>query len=333
MSTPAAPPRPQLPPFHRSTYPAISPLQNAALAKTLTGKRILITGGGSGIGAAIAKAFANTEPATIVLCGRRLDALEATKSSILNSNTIKSKAVQVVTLSVDVTREDQVESVFQQAREAVGPLDVCISCAGFFGENGERVVDDASEQIWKAFEVNVKGSMLVARHFFKNATQDAEGGDGASQPVLISINAGLGHLPPPLVAGPMASSTPGYSASKMGLAKLMEWVAVDVQGRGRVYSVHPGIVKSDLADRLVGTAANPEQLKAAVTFDDAELPADFCVWLASTEGKCIPSGKYLWCNWDVDALKEQSSQIYRNPFMHTTGLLGLELFGFGADPH
>lgn len=52
------------------------------------------------------------------------------------------------------------------------------------------------------------------------------------------------------------------------------------------------------------------------------LPACFSVWLASKEATVIPSGRYLWSNWDVEELKERAENIKDDPFALTLTLPG-----------
>lgn len=51
-----------------------------------------------------------------------------------------------------------------------------------------------------------------------------------------------------------------------------------------------------------------------LTLKSASLPGCFSVWLASPEGRCIPSGRYLWSNWDVEELKARAKEFQDDPF-------------------
>jgi NAD(P)-dependent dehydrogenase (short-subunit alcohol dehydrogenase family) len=115
--------------FHRTTYPAISPKRPELVAK---GKTIVITGGGTGIGAETALYFAKAGAACVAILGRRPDPLYKTKASIETHY----PETTVLALPTDVTKLDQVERALDEIAR-VGPLDVLISNAGVSGSSSK----------------------------------------------------------------------------------------------------------------------------------------------------------------------------------------------------
>ena len=84
----------------------------------LGGRRALVTGGGSGIGAAIAHAFA-AEGAAVSLAGRRLEPLQEI-----------ARGLRATAIAADVSREPDCEAMAEAARAAFGPVDIVVANAG-----------------------------------------------------------------------------------------------------------------------------------------------------------------------------------------------------------
>ena len=116
---------------------------------------VWITGGGSGIGRAMAVEFAS-QGAKVAVSGRREGALEAVTSQIAQSGG------EALAVPCDVTREPDIEAAVAQVVDAWGRLDVCVANAGFaVGGRFERVT---AEQWRRQLEVNVVGAAMTARH-------------------------------------------------------------------------------------------------------------------------------------------------------------------------
>ena len=129
--------------WHSDTYPAIDPKRRTELS--LSGGTVIITGGGSGIGRAIAVAFAEAGVASIAVLGRGREALEETKQAIQ----VKYGDTAVTVYPVDVTDIEAVQAV---ARE-VGRWDVLVSNAGYLSTL-ESLVEADPHEWWRAFEVH-----------------------------------------------------------------------------------------------------------------------------------------------------------------------------------
>ena len=145
-------------------------------------------------------------------------------------------------------------------------------------------------------------------------------------------------------AAAVGTAPASYPSSKMAQGKLMEWVAKESAEEIRCYSVQPGIVETETFLRGLQMSKYPAAAQASLTWDDGMFhcvltivsmsvrdllimlvvyfPAHFFVWLASGEGRTIPSGKYLWANWDVNELKNKSKQLHENPMALTLTLDG-----------
>lgn len=115
------------------------------------------------------------------------------------------------------------------------------------------------------------------------------------------------HLP-----ATQANTTPAsYAISKLAQAKLVEYIAAEHSSSHstplRAYAVQPGIVPTEMSSRSLEMA--PPGTKELLTWDEPELSAGFFVWLASDRGRCVPSGRYLWVNWDVEELEGRAEEL------------------------
>jgi NAD(P)-dependent dehydrogenase (short-subunit alcohol dehydrogenase family) len=183
----------------------------------LAGKSALITGGGSGIGADLARGFAEAG-AAVVIAGRRLDALEAV------ARKTGARAVQA-----DVTDEASVSRLFMEA----GPCDIVIANAGA-AESAPFARTSLTQ--WHAMlGVNLTGTFLTFREGLKQM-------QGWGRLIAIASIAGLRGYP---YVAP-------YVAAKHGVVGLTRAVALEVAQREiTVNAICPGYVATEMTDRSV----------------------------------------------------------------------------------
>ena len=209
--------------FHHDIYPAIDPTRPELSA---AGKNVLITGGGTGIGAAITRAFAKAGAANIIILARRKELLESIKASIESTADNKSK---VHVFSVDISNEDNMKEVFEEIVKSIGKTDVLVANAAYL--NTPALVKDVSvDDFWRGFEVNVKGLLITCQAFLRSAVEN---------PTFIMISSGAGLI---RYFGPAS----GYATSKVAGMRLMDYLAGD-NPHVNVYTLHPGIVESDMS--------------------------------------------------------------------------------------
>ena len=172
----------------------------------------------------VARAWATAGAKAIVLVGRNKDLLEEPSSAV---STI-SPSTKVLGLTADLTKETEVEALFKQATDAFGTIDVVLHAAGSVVGGP---VGDLEPSVWFSdFEVNVKGSYILAHYYLKAV---------ASGTLII-----LGTLGASFTAPGMSD----YSGSKMALLKLAEYLDAE-KSNLRVFTVHPGIVAATETNR------------------------------------------------------------------------------------
>ena len=207
------------------------------MSTNLDGKRVLITGGGTGTGADFARGFAEAG-AEIVIAGRRSKPLEKIAAG--------NPAISMVT--ADVTDEASVKAMF----EAAGPVDIVIANAGA-ADSSPLVKTDLDR--WNAIlAVNLTGTFLTLREGLRQMT-----GWGR----LIAVSSIMG-----LKGG---SYTSAYAASKHGVMGLVRSVAHEVARMPvTANAICPGYIETEMTERTIDniiskTGRSREQAMAVLT--------------------------------------------------------------------
>lgn len=208
--------------WHSTSYPAIDPSRPELNAK---GKTVVVSGGGSGVGAAIVKAFAAAGASKIAIFGRRHNVLEATRADIEK----EYPTTHILAFTADVTKAAEVDAVFDKIASKLGQIDVFVNNSGFLSTPNTIASSDFDDW-WTSMETNVKGSFLASRAFLRHAGKDA---------YLLNLSTAISHMP----ALPLGISA--YAVSKAAATKLFEYIAIE-NSRIHVVNVHPGVVDSDM---------------------------------------------------------------------------------------
>jgi 3-hydroxybutyrate dehydrogenase len=194
----------------------------------LEGKRAVITGGGRGIGAEVARALAR-EGAAVALCSRTASEVESVASELV------AAGYQAIALTCDVAEPAQVTAATEAARERLGGVDILINNAGFAPSAPLRSV--TLEEWERVFAVNMTGTFL-----FTKALLPAMIEAGWGRVVNVASIAGkVGH---PYIAA--------YAASKHAVIGFTRSVAMEVAAHGvTVNAICPGYVDTPLTDGSV----------------------------------------------------------------------------------
>lgn len=204
---------------------------------TIAGRRVLVTGGGSGAGADLALGFARAGAAGVVICGRRPDALAQ----------VAGQHPSIRALACDVTDEDAVRALFADA----GPVDIVIANAGQ-AESGPFAATTLAQ--WNAMlAVNLTGVFLTFREALRQL-------DGWGRMIAVASTAGLKGY---------ARVAP-YAAAKHGVMGLVRSLALEVARRPvTVNAICPGFLDTDMTARSVRviaekTGRSPAEARAAL---------------------------------------------------------------------
>ena len=194
----------------------------------LQGKVALITGGGSGIGAAIARQLA-AAGASVVITGRRLDAVERITAEILASGGT------AVAFAQDTAVPAQSEAAVQFAVDTFGGLHLAVNNAGI--APAPAPVGDLDLDDWnKVINVNLNGVLFGLR--YQIPAMEAAGGGS-----IVNISSILG------TNGELNGSS--YVAAKHGVVGLSKAAALEYATRGiRINAVGPGYIDTPLLSNL-----------------------------------------------------------------------------------
>jgi len=193
--------------------------------KNFGGQTALITGAGSGLGAAIARALAS-EGAQCVLAGRRLESLQTVAAEIQSAGGVVRASV------ADVSDETQIENLVAHTIAEFGGIDILVNTAGVFHI---APLAETSTALWdETIMVNLRGAFLLCRAVWPHLQRR-----GGGQIVNISSMAG--------VPGHAYAEEAAYCASKFGLNGLTEVLALEGQAHNiRAFAVCPGAVETPL---------------------------------------------------------------------------------------
>lgn len=210
----------------------------------LTGKTVVVTGGNSGIGAAIAQA-AGAAGANVVI-----DYVAHPEATEALDDEITSAGGQAIGVDADVSKVSDLERLIATAVSTYGRLDVLVNNAGI--ETRTSVLDSTEADFDKVVAINLKsaffGTQLAAKQFI------AQGGGG----VIVNISSVHEDWP-------MPGNTP-YCVSKGGMRMLTRTAGVELAPHGiRVVGVGPGAVDTPIN---ASTAQDPARLTAL----DAAIP-------------------------------------------------------------
>lgn len=180
---------------------------------------MVVTGGGTGIGAETARYFAEAGASRIALLGRREQPLLDTKASIEQ----QFPNVEVFVASTDVTKKSEVDAAFAKF-VGDGKIHVLVSCAAMIGPQ-DHVGDVDGDKFLEAIQQNLKGSLFVAQAFLRYASTDA---------VAIEVSSSAAHVN----FGPGFAS---YSVAKLATFRLWDSLAF-ANPEMSVFHVQPGVV-------------------------------------------------------------------------------------------
>jgi len=193
----------------------------------LRGKRVLVSGGSSGIGAAAARRFLE-EGCRVVLAG--LDPAE-----VRSAVEALEHLGEVHGFSADVSRETDVRDLVGAATNALGGIDVLANNAGIAWR--EPFLDISAEHWDRMLAVNLRGMFLVAQAVARGLVEQGRGG----AIVNMSSTNGLGG----------EADYAHYNASKAGVLLLTKTMAVELGPRGiRVNALCPGFIRTALNERI-----------------------------------------------------------------------------------
>lgn len=213
-----------------------------------TGKTVLITGGGSGIGLATARRVIAAD-GQVVLAGRNADRLAVAAKDL-------DAGGRVLTVPTDVAHPDQLDALATQVRERFGSLQGVVANAG---EGLNAATADVTEADFdRIVGTNFKGVFFTVQRSLPLLTEGAG---------VVLVSSWLAHR------GMATGSL--YAATKAAVANLAQTLAPDLAQRGvRVNTVTPGHIRTEMFDAMTGNDQVREFFRSQVPLGRLGDPAD-----------------------------------------------------------
>jgi 3-oxoacyl-[acyl-carrier protein] reductase len=238
----------------------------------------LVTGGGRGIGASIARELA--------AAGMRVAVSARTREQV---ETVADE-IGGLALTGDVSSADDVDSWVAEVERELGAVDLLVNNAGINGAPAPLWEQEAAEW-WHVFEVNVLGAMLCCRAVLRGMVERNAGR-------IVNVGSGGSYLP--VRTGSIALGT-AYGPSKAALGRLSELLAAQVWDLGvRVFLISPGLVRTAMTEPAMGDDA---------PWTPPELAPRLVRVLASGRADAL-AGRYLHAEHDdVEELIRRADEV------------------------
>ncbi len=249
----------------------------------LEGQVAVVTGGGRGIGRAIALALAATG-AEVAICARSVAELEETATRI------EATGRRSLALTADVTSHSDVERVIARTEAELGPVDLLVNNAGMGGVRA-HVWEANPKAWWRTQEVNLLGPFLFARAVLPSMLARGRGR-------IVNVGSYAGVRPTP--------GNSAYSVSKAALLRFSDSLDAELgDGRVRVFAMSPGLVRTAMTRDVPMFADLPEE-----AFTPIDVGADLIVRLASGQADAL-GGRMIHASDDLDALIADAEELRR----------------------
>jgi NAD(P)-dependent dehydrogenase (short-subunit alcohol dehydrogenase family) len=195
-------------------------------AINLAGQVAIVTGGGRGIGKAIAMGLAKVG-ASVAVIARSDDQLAERVSQITQLG------LRALAVTADVSDPGAVERMVQEVERSLGPVDLLVNNAGIAGPIGPTWETDPNDW-WRCLEVNLRGPMVCSRAVLPGMI--ARGGGR-----IVNVASGAGTFAIPYLGA--------YVTSKTALIRFTEIIALEAGQHGViVFAIEPGTVRTAMAE-------------------------------------------------------------------------------------
>jgi len=250
----------------------------------------LVTGGGRGIGQAIAERLA-AAGARVAVTARSVEELDDTVHAI------QARGGRACALPADVTDQAAVESVVAEAERSLGAISLLVNSAGVLGPVGVMWEVDP-EEWWRCIEVNLRGAFLYARAVLPRMIERRKGR-------IVSIASIAALVPVP--------DASAYGSSKAALVRFSESLAMEVAEFGiGVFSIDPGNVPTGMHSFLAGSSAWLKRRGSHTpVFTPPQSAADLVARLASGHADAL-TGRLIHVHDDLDDLVRRADAIRKD---------------------
>jgi NAD(P)-dependent dehydrogenase (short-subunit alcohol dehydrogenase family) len=243
----------------------------------LKGKAAIITGGGAGMGQAVAKGFAR-EGAMVVVAEINPSNGEATVAEI------EQAGGEAIFVRADVSKAADIEAMVKSAVGRFGRIDILYNNAAVQLHGRDARAHEVSEEIWdRTYAINIRGVWLCSKYVI---------------PVMLEHGGGsIIHVASPTGLSGCAPGYAAYSSSKGAVIALTRVMAVDyARDNIRVNAIVPGATETPLIQELLADEKTRRELAALSPMGRLGRPEDvvgLAIFLASDEAPFCTGGLYM----------------------------------------
>lgn len=245
-------------------------------ADLLKDQKALVTGASSGIGEAVARHLAQAGAAVVV--NYRSEQEDAEK--IVQE--IRASGGDAIAIGADVSKEEEVNAMFEQMLREFGTIDILVNNAGI--QNDASFLDMTLQQWNSVINVNLTGQFLCAREAAKEFMRRGVKPNVSCAAGKIICMSSVHEVIP--WAGHV-----NYAASKGGINLMMRSIAQELAPHKiRVNSIAPGAIKTDINTEAWSSPEEAAELRKLIPSDRIGVPDDVAkaaVWLASDDSDYV----------------------------------------------
>ncbi|KAL8814976.1 MAG: hypothetical protein Q9223_005845 [Gallowayella weberi] len=232
-----------------------------------------------------------TAGASAIAIGARGDMTSLVEDVKNSAAAAKRNPPKVLAIKFDVTSKESIDSAAAAVEEAFGKIDVLVNNAGVSPAMC-NVADTDSEEWWRVWTINFRGTYLVTRAFLPLMLK------GGDKQIVNVCSVGAHLILPGLSA---------YQTSKLAQLRFTEFVSAEYFDQGVLaFAIHPGNIPTDI---IGGAGAVPEGLER-VFVETPSLSADTIVYLVNEKRDWL-AGRYINCTWDMPQLMSMKDDIVK----------------------
>ena len=261
----------------------------------LAGEVAFVTGGGRGLGQAIAEALSRAGAAVAVAARSEGEIAQVAAD-------LQARGGRAIAATCDVTDAASVEAAFSRAEQALGSISLLVNNAGVQGPIGPIGHINVADW-WNAQSVHLLGALLCTRRALK-------GMEAANHGRISNIASQAGTF--------VAPNASAYAVAKASLIRLTEHIDAEQAGSAiRAFAIQPGTILTDMSSQTLSSPNAREHAAPLVALLESITPQDSATARAKLQGLAVDlaagrfdalSGRYLDVDWDLPAMLAEQLQ-------------------------
>jgi NAD(P)-dependent dehydrogenase (short-subunit alcohol dehydrogenase family) len=202
-----------------------------------------------------------------------------------------------------IGNNNRIKEALCDIRSSISPdIDILVTCAVHINPI-TTTLEVPFEGFAESITTNIIGNAYLVREFLGDPATLSP----SKEKIIIDVASMAAHT----IMNVVGST---YGVSKLGFTQWLAHLSEEMEDKGvKIHSMHPGAILTEAA-RASGHDEN------TVPWDDAQLPGQMAVWLASKESDFL-KGRFIWANWDVEEMLGRKSEFEGNSDLLRIGLM------------